>query len=311
MPKLARSLVLGILLFSFSAQGSTLFEGWFEVFLGAKKIGYMTERFEFVDNKFKATSYIKTSVDGGNITESIKAFSGADLRPLNYSYTSKVGEEIKIIDATFKGEIMNLKINDGKKEKKETKKIKKGTFLSSFLLYLMLQNGGLSVGKNYTYYAIAEEDGVASIGKALISSKEKVKDKETFKILNTFKNEKYFTWVTAKGEILLTRAPDKNIDVRVATNQAEATKGFMVNNSDLKLLFGKIPGATGAETSVPPAADKEDGSETLEAVKKKRLKGDAPTVPPGKGAGVPAGEGLLIKNQPSKPIETPTPYQKK
>ncbi|MDZ4678221.1 MAG: hypothetical protein SGI74_12020 [Oligoflexia bacterium] len=295
-------------LFSFNANANTLFEGWFEVYLGAKKIGYMTERFEFADKKFKATTYLKTNAEGGSITESLKAFAGPDLTPLNYSYTSKSGEEIKIIDATFKGELMTLKINDGKSDKKETKRIKKGTFLSSFLLYLIFQNGGLSVGKNFTYSAIAEEDGSAHIGKAAITSKEKIKDKETYKILNSFKGDKYFTWATAKGEIVLSRAPEKNIDVRFVASQAEATKGFMVNNTDLKLLFGKIPGET--STEIPT---EETTLETQAADKKKRLTPTEPSGPAGKKAGVPAGEGLMIKGVPptSAPLTTPTPYQKK
>ena len=39
---------------------NTLFEGWFEVFIGEKKVGFLVERYEFADNKFKATKYLKT-----------------------------------------------------------------------------------------------------------------------------------------------------------------------------------------------------------------------------------------------------------
>ena len=62
---------------------------------------------------------------------------------------------------------------------KETKKIKKGTFLSTFLLYLIMQDksGGLKLDNSYLYNAIAEEEGVAYTGQALVSSREKIKGK--------------------------------------------------------------------------------------------------------------------------------------
>jgi hypothetical protein len=244
-------LVVGFFLIPRPARSNTLFEGWFEIYLGAKKVGYLTERYEFTpDNKFKSTYYLKTNKDGGDITESLKAFANPSLAPISYAYTSKSAGEVKIVDATFKGEQMTLKIIEGKKEHKEVKKIKKGTFLSTFLIYLVMgsEKAGLKLNNNYIYSAIAEEEGVAYNGQALISSKEKVKGKDTFKVLNKFKTgtkneEKFFTWVTDKGEVMLTRSPEKNIDVRFAENEVVATQGMMVAIQDLKLLFGnKIPG---------------------------------------------------------------------
>jgi hypothetical protein len=272
-------------------SADVLFEGWFEVFLGDSKVGYFVERYEFTDKKFKSTYYLKTNSEGSSITESLKAFAASDLTPISYSYTSKMADDIKIIDATFKGQVMTLKTNDGKKEKKETKKIKKGTFLSTFLLYLILQQkDGLTEGKDYNYYAIAEEEGVAYTGEAKIANLEKVKGRDAYKILNKFKGEKFFTWVSPKGEILLTRSSDKNIDVRFAGNMTEATKGMIVNHSDLQLLFGnKIPGE----------------AENVEE-KKKKLFEKKEVKPAGKGAGVPGGQGILIKGVPP-PTASPEP----
>src|SRR5687767_11327771 len=109
--------LLCVLAFSSVANTATLFEGWFEIYLGAKKVGYLTERYEFTDKKFKSTYSLKTDADGSDSAESLEAFAAADLGPLSYSYTSKMADEIKIIDATFKGQVMTLQINDGKKER--------------------------------------------------------------------------------------------------------------------------------------------------------------------------------------------------
>lgn len=275
---IAKFLITAILLFSMTASANVLFEGWFEVFVGAKKVGFLVERYEFTNNKFKAVTYLKTNSDGNDVTESLKAFSGADLKPLNYSYTSKAGKEVKVIDATFTGEKMNLKIHNGKNETKKTKLIKKGTFLSTFLLYMILnQKEGLSEGKSYTYSAIAEEDGTAYMGTANITKLEKVKGKEAYKILNKFKDQSFFSWVTPKGEFLIVRNPDSNIDVRFAETQEQATEGMNPNLKDLKLLFGKLPG--------------EDGK---------------PKEPSSKNdVDVPEGKGIEVKGAP--PVTEPSP----
>lgn len=267
-----------------------MFEGWFEVYVGAKKVGFSVQRYEFDNNKFKATTYLKTNADGSNVTESLKAFSGPDLKPQSYSYTSKVGSEIKIIDATFSNDKMNLKINDGKKETKKTVVLKKpGTFLATFTPYVLMAqkkddkgDGGLQVSKkNIIYTAVAEEDGAVYNGVIRVASLDKVKEKDAFKLLNKFKNEDYVSWITPQGEFLLTRNPKHNIEVRIAENMTEATKDMGINLKDIKILFGKIPGDTIANKTEEPAAVAED-PKTIEAKQKKQFeKHDAPQVSPG------------------------------
>ena len=284
--KIAAALLTFLVFWSFSllslpkAQANVLFEGWFEVYKGSKKIGFVVERYDFADGKFKATYYLKTNADGNNVTESVKAFAKSDLSPLSYAYTTKVGDSVKIIDAKFKGETENLEIFDGKKKTKTTKKIKKGTFLSQFLMYLILQQpGGLSVGKDYSYYAIAEEDGDTYKGDAFIKSKEPVKGKDAFKILNEFKGEKFFSWATDKGEPLLTRSPENNIEVRFADSREEATKGMLVKLNDIQLLFGTVPGEKGGLSAKPEDDSnmKAGGDKKLPVKSNSAPKGTSPT----------------------------------
>lgn len=241
-------------LFTSQAHAKLLFEGWFQVLVGTEKIGYLVERYEFDDNKFKCVTYLKTNSDGNNVTESLKAESGPDLAPLNYQYTSKTGDQVKVIDAVFKADTMSLSIFDGAKKTQTTKRIKKGTFLSEFLMYLILsQKNGLKVGNDFKYNAIAEEEGTAYTGSVIVKNKEPVKGKEAYRLLNEFKGEKYFTWVTPLGEPLLVRQPDRNLDIRFSETQGEATEGLPVNKKDLALLFGKIPGETPSPVPAPAA----------------------------------------------------------
>ncbi len=244
-----------LLIFATSlVQANVLNEGWYEIYQGSKKIGFLVERYEFTSNKFKAVTYMKIVSGGVTSTESLKAFAGNDLKPLNYAYTLKDGDTIKVIDATFTDMKMNLKVNDGSKEIKETKLIKKGTFLSTFLIYMILsQKDGLSKGKDYSYNAIAEEDGKAYTGNAKVTSLEKVQGKDAYKILNKFKDSSFFSWLTPKGEFLLTRDPDKNIEARVSDGMKIAVGDMGVNLADLKLLFGTLPGDVTPSPTASPA----------------------------------------------------------
>jgi hypothetical protein len=263
---LKKILIIGAVLFSqtsMAAAPSLLFEGWFQVLLGSKKIGYLVERYEFKDGKFNVITYLKTNADGSNVTESLKGVSGGDLTPISYQYTSKVGDKIKLIDATVKGDTMTLNIVDGDKKTQTTKRFKKGTFLSSMLIYLVLsQKNGLKVGNDFKYNAIAEEEGTAYTGSVLIKNQEPVRGKPATRLINEFKGEKFLTWVTPRGETLLVRQPDNNIDVRFAESKADATEGIPVNNKDLELLFGKIPGdsAPAKPTKTSRKAEKEAAS---------------------------------------------------
>jgi len=306
-------------------KSTVLHEGWYTVTLAGQKVGYFTEKYEFTpEGKFKATTYLKTNAIGGNLTQSLKAFSKSDLTPLNYAYTSKIENDIKVIDATFKSDTMNLRIIENGKESKRSAKIKKGTFLSTFLLYLILQQkNGLSIGKDYAYSGIAEEDGTISTGSAYIKSLDKVDGQESFKILNEFKGQKFFSWVTPRGTILMTRMPAESLEVKIAANKADATKNMMVNERELSLLFGSSSNEPGAaadkaaekkaeegmnlkagaakpEASASPAVTEQPDKKISDDKKKKLFKPGKPQKGM-KGDSVPAGQGVEIKGvKPSK-----------
>ena len=264
-----------------TARANTLFEGWYEVLLGGKKVGFMVERYEFNNGKFVATTYLKTNTDGNDVTESLKAFAAPDLGPLGYQYTTKIKDEVKLIDATFKGQVGTFNITDGKKKHKETKRFEKGTFLSTFLIYLILANkNALTVGNNYNYIAIAEEDGTAQNGTALVVANDKVKGRDAYKLKNDYKGESFLTWLSPKGEILYVKSPEKALEMRFAENQAAATKGVMANMKDLTFLFGTLPGDFGARTVDQNAQTLTAGKPTAPAVKGATTKKSGKGAPP-------------------------------
>ena len=283
------------LLFTQTAAAQVLFEGYSKVMLDGTHVGYVVQRFEFDSKKkeFSTTYLLKTGANGGNITESLKARSTESLKPIAYQYTSLTGTgptaKTETIDATFKGDTMTAVMKKSGKPETTQKKIPKDAFLASFLGYMMLQGKeGIKKGVNYAYKGIAEEDGIVYPGKAFISGEETINGVSAFKVLNNFKNADFASWVTAKGEVLVTRSPIQKIATELVGSVQEATAGQSVNTSSLTLLFGSFP----------------KGEENVLA-RRESAGGATKTALPAKGMtkkdGVPQGQGVMVKGAPSKP----------
>lgn len=246
------------------------FEGYYRLELESKHIGYVIQRYE-TDTKEKTIRYayfLKTNELGGNIQESLKAEARtkekAEFEPISFQYTGQVGKDLKSIDGTFKKDIMEIVKNDGKKApRKETYRIPKGTFLSSFLSYLMLQNG-LKSGKKFTYSAVAEEEGNSYKGDATIKNEEKFAGQTVFRIENSFKGQHFISFVTPSGEMVGTISPAKKLTLVLVGKPSDATQGLPVPNKSLMLTFGNIPTGEAnvlaknkSKTEAPKAASSE------------------------------------------------------
>jgi hypothetical protein len=250
-------LLFGVLALFFSPvpafSSEIMFEGYYKIELAGKHIGYAIQRYEFEpkDKSFTNTSFMRLKIGEQVQQESLKAKTNDKFQPLSYQYTATAGNTIKTIDGSFKGDVMTVKITDGKKVKTETSKIPKGTFFSSFLTYLMLQKK-LELNQAFQYSAIAEEDGGSYNGKALIESKEPKAGYEAYRILNSFKGEKFVSKVgvvkdakdpakNVRGDVLGTASPSKNLQTTLVSPAALATEGHILPNKTLIALFGGMP----------------------------------------------------------------------
>lgn len=265
------------------AHGEVLFEGYSKVLSGSIPIGYSIVRYEYDDKKkqFIATTFLKTNQLGGDLTESLKAFADENLQPISYNYTTLIGKQAKMIDATFKKGKMTATIRDNGKIKKTTLSVpkEKGIFLSSFLVYVMLKSPkGLQDDSTYNFEAIAEEDATISKGSALVKGEDTFNGIKGLKVQNDFKGAKFNCIITSKGEILSTKSPVLGIGTELVAKPSDATTNFQVPNAVLTSLFGNIP--TGQKNEVSRKALVPEGSPT-------------------KQEGVPAGKGIQIKTQPS------------
>lgn len=282
--------LFGVLLLFFSPAlafgAEVMFEGYYRVDLGGKHIGYTIQRYEFEpkDKTFQATSFMRVKIDDKIVQESTKAKANDKFQPISYQYTSQVGDQVKAIDTTFKGELMTVKTTDGKKVTTQNFKNPKGTFISSFLIYLMLQKP-LEINQAFQYSAVAEEDGGSYNGKALIESKESRNGLEVLRILNSYKGDKFIAHVAIvkdakdpkkiiRGEMIGTSSPIKNLKTELVASANLATENQIVPNKTLIALFGSMP--TGKANLI---AGKKETTEPAVA----------PAVaPPAKAAGVPA-----------------------
>lgn len=262
--------LFGALLLFFSPAlalaGEVMFEGYYQIKLGSEAIGYSIQRYEF-DPKaktFDSISFLRAKFGGRSVTESLKARANDKFHPVSYQYTSQVDDQIATIDATFKGEVMKLVKTDGKKtQRTETYKIPKGTFLSSFLVYIMMQRK-MALNEVFKYSAVAEEEGSSYWGKAWLESKADRGPYVVFRILNDFKGEKFVSSLAAvpdgkntdryvKGEVLASVSPAKSVSTELMAEPSTATEGQMVPNKVLVALFGGMPTGKLNLIATPPA----------------------------------------------------------
>lgn len=263
-----RLLLIGIVLLFFSPAAvfasEVMFEGYYRVELENKPIGYIILRYSYDggSNTFEANSFTRIKLGDKIIQESVKAKCDDKFHPISYSYTGQTGDQVKMIDGAFKGETMTLKINDAKKLKTETYKIPKGTFLSSFLTYLLLQQK-LELNQAFKYSAVAEEDGNSYWGKAWLQAREVKPGYEVYTVLNKFKNEEFISKLAVvkdpknpakniKGEVLSTSSPTKNLTSKLMPSANQATEGQLIPNKTLMTVFGGIPSGKINMVSTPP-----------------------------------------------------------
>ncbi len=217
-------------------------------------MGYVILKYEFDSTKgeFTCTSFTKVNSTGGNITESIKAIASKSFVPISYQFTgTSTISGVTLIDAKFKNQTMSGTITKDGKVTPIQQKIGDDVFLSSYLLYVMLQSkNGMKTGLKYDYKAIAEEDGAVSNGTAFIASEELYKGQKVFKILNDFKQAKFVSYVNHKGEILATLSPAQNVSTELTVSSQEAVKNVGFPEKTLISLFGEIP--KGKHSLLPP-----------------------------------------------------------
>lgn len=245
-PIMRFSLVIALALLATAdpARAAVLFEGWSKVLISGKHVGYVIQRYDFDEKKkeFRATHFLKTNAESGGLTESLAARADASFKPVAYQYTNIMGAKPTLIDATFKGDQMTAVITEGKEKKTVKNTMPKGTFLSAFLGYVMLQGKeGLKKGVKYEYQGILEESALITKGEAYIAEEETVSGIPVFRILNTINGSKFISLASHKAEILGTVSPSAGVQTVLVPTMEEAVAGFGVNNSALTQLFGSMP----------------------------------------------------------------------
>ncbi|MCB0368963.1 MAG: hypothetical protein KDD45_05785, partial [Bdellovibrionales bacterium] len=243
--------------------------------------------------------------------ESLKATSNASMVPLSYEYTTLSKENQKAVTKKIEAKFnLTKKRIPGKKTQfKETRtliatlsengkisKIRtdlpKDTFMSYFLVYLMLKSKtGIQTGSKYEYTAIAEEKAKITEGVARVSTLEDYKGFKAYKIENRFDNQNFISYVTNKGETIGVVNPGSGVEAELVGRPKDAIGEFPVPTTVLKTLFGEVPLGTDNIVS--------------KALKQEAFQGT--TNPPGsKQFGMPAGTGLVSKPK-VEHIEKPLP----
>ncbi len=224
---------------------SVLYEAWSKVLLGGVHVGFIVQRYEFDPKKkeFVGAYYLKTGALAGSVSESLKARADSGLKPLGYQYTELISGKAKTIDATFPAGALVAVVRDGDKPPVTIRKsLPKGTFLSTFLVYTMLSaKDGVKVGARYAYNAIAEEDAGIYPGEATVAGTEDVAGLAAMKVFNTFKEVRFVSYITSKGEPLSTRSPVQSLATEVVPSMEDAIKGQSFTPNSVTAVFGDLP----------------------------------------------------------------------
>jgi hypothetical protein len=238
-------LLIAAFIFSSTTHAEVIFEGYYKVTQFKKHIGFFVLRNE-VDPKTKqfiTTSYIRLAKNGFDMTETLHTVSDAGLLPISYSYLGAEGKKTKTIDATFKKDQMTATVSENGKVSKITKKLKKGTFLSSILYYLMLNSkDGLKTDSKYDFEAVAEEMADVQSGSARIDKKMITQGSlQLLKATNSFAGAEYVNLITDRGEAISATTAATGIETELVKSNEEALEGIKVSPGVLEKLFGQIP----------------------------------------------------------------------
>ncbi|MCB0350248.1 MAG: hypothetical protein KDD38_03635, partial [Bdellovibrionales bacterium] len=257
---------------SFAADPA--FEGYYKFILGGQHSGYVVQRFEINDAKKQMTStyYVFVKTPSGSTTESLVAKSDLSFEPISYQYSALVDGKMKSVDATFKNKKMTAKMTDNGKTQSVILNVPQNGFLSTFLNYVMLKNG-LMVGKNYEYYALAEESpacfkgdknckatDVGFIkGTAGIKAEQKVGAVDAYKVDFNYKGVSFIGLLSHAGETLGSISPMQEASTELVSSRQAAVGAFPFKEKHIRALFGDIPAGkknalniTAAAPSMPP-----------------------------------------------------------
>ena len=259
----------------------TLFEAYYKILADSKHIGYAIQKYEYKpqSKQFQALQFMRIESSGSQTTESLIARADESFQPLSFEYTQLSDGKSTLIDAQFKQQKMTGQITKEGVVKKFSKDIPKGSFLSSFLVYLMMKSpSGLSSQTKFQYQAIAEEEGEVYKGEALVHKEERWKELRVLKVVNTFKGNKFVSLLTDRGEIVSTLAPDVKVGTEIVAKKEEAVSEFNFNEKVIRQLFGEVP----------------EGKQNIFS---KRAENSGPPAPGTKQEGLLPGQGFVIKPQ--------------
>lgn len=308
--------------FAANAKNEILFEGYHKILSGKQHAGYTISRYEHdpVSKKFFVTIFVKLGALAGNAMESIKAESDESMVPISYDYTTLVTENNKTITKNIVAKFSKVKaivkkpgsssknakpedvlrmtatVSENGVPKKIIEDLPKGTFLSYFLVYMMLKSKeGIQTSSKYSYKAIAEEKAQVVDGSATVRTQEDFKGFKTFRVDNKFNDQEFVSFVTDQGHVIGVVNPAQSIETELMAKPKDAVAEFNLPTTVLKSLFGEVPLGTNNIASARLQAD------ALKSV----------TEPPGSKAwGTPAKSGIQSKTQDfqtkQEPITEPT-----
>lgn len=238
-------ILLCVFLHSIFSRADVLFEGYYKIFLSGVHSGYAIQKYELNAAKKEFTStyylYVRTSPDGSKSNaESLIAVSDDGFKPKSYQYTALLNGSPMTIDASFVKDKIQAKVMKDGKPQSISQLLPKGSFLSTMLLYMVLQKG-LKTGAAYSFNAVAEEDGQIYPGNLKVIKEDTYKGHSVFKLEYDFKGIPSMAFVSFNGNVLYTEATAQRVETELVTSPSDARVNFPFAEKTITKLFGGIP----------------------------------------------------------------------
>lgn len=227
------------------AKAEITFEGIYKIEKNKKHIGYGIQRVELdpTTKKRSIIAYFKTLNGGKTATEVTRSYADESYVPLNSLFTSDKSDIHETITATFGGPTAKVvtRFNKSRKDgRTDNLPANEGTFLSSFLFFI-LDLAALEqekAAKNYE--AFSEEDGRYAIGKVRFVASKTFAGQKIMQFDDFFVGEGIENFVFADGTPLGARSDFNKINVFLAT-KADAVMDMDFPQKELTEIFKDLP----------------------------------------------------------------------
>jgi hypothetical protein len=230
------NLILSVVQLTFSlciAEATPIFEGFYQIEIGGNRVGLSAHR-EELEGELRKTKYLLlTNRYDNSMEEFVQTTEDKNLKPLSYSYQSKVRQISTNITAKCSSTECVFTASSPAGPQASKIPLTDNLFFSSSLARL-LAKASPKKGQVYSFTAVVEEEAKVKSGELIIADEQTIGKLRILRILQRFDNAEMEVWMTADGAVLFSRAPKLQLITYLVNKKSDATKDLELTSPHLK-----------------------------------------------------------------------------